>query len=58
MASVVDAVLSRRLEAIRKDLESGRIKFYNTPSIWTEEILEATAYRYLMSKLWEESKWN
>lgn len=55
---VAKITFERKLDEVKDDIESGRITFYNPPSIWTEEMLRATALSVNLLMIAKASKWN
>ena len=47
-----------RVEEIKDDIAAGRIKFYNAPPEWTDQLLEVTALNCVLLLLADRSKFN
>jgi len=47
-----------RIDEIKDDIAAGRIKFYNSPPEWTEQLLNVTAMNCVLLLLADRSKWN
>ena len=54
---VVKAAFRQRMEEIKDDILAGRIKFYNPPPEWTEELLNVTARNSVLLLLALRAKW-
>ena len=55
---VAKAAFRERFIEIKDDIKSGRIKFYNGPEVWTEEMLNITALNCVLLQIREQAKWN
>ena len=56
--TVVRAAFRQRMQETKEDIADGRIKFYNSPPEWTEQLLNLTALNSVLLLLAEEAKWN
>ncbi|MDP2730477.1 MAG: hypothetical protein Q8O55_08335 [Dehalococcoidales bacterium] len=56
--AAVRAAFRQRMQEIKDDIAAGRIKFYNSPPEWTEQLLEVTALNCALLLLAQEAKWN
>lgn len=56
--AVVKAAFRQRMEEIKDDIATGRIKFYNSPPEWTEQLLKITSLNCTLLLLAERAKWN
>lgn len=54
----VSASFRLRMEEIKDDIAAGRIKFYNSPPEWTEQLLTITALNCVLLQLAQEARWN
>ena len=54
----VRAAFRQRMQEIKDDIVTGRIKFYNSPPEWSEQLLELTALSCVLVLLAQEAKWN
>ena len=54
----VSATFRQRMEEVRDDIAAGRIKFYNGPPEWTEQLLTIMALNCVLLLLAQEARWN
>ena len=56
--AAVRAAFRLRMQEIKDDIAAGRIKFYNAPPEWTEQLLKITSLNCALLLLAERAKWN